>query len=152
MKTILILCGLCAGVWSAGTSVAAEPSAWPMVAAVERQPAAAELRRLMETADTLGRPLGERVTGGLAKLRTASDAEAAATQLQELLDPLCGLAVVLGADAPPLLIPSKQPIELIEQGWATVLVKVVNPDRLRRRLRIESPNARPLPHAPAGRT
>ena len=127
---------------------------WPMVEAIDGQPAAAELRRLIETAETLGEPLAASVGEGLGEVRQATDAATAAERVQHLLDPLCGLAVVLHADAAPELVVRPQAvegggIELVEQGWRTVLVKVVNEERLRRRLRIESPNARPLPHAPA---
>ena len=127
---------------------------WPMVEAIDAQPAAAELRRLIETAETLGEPLAASVGEGLGEVRQATDAATAAERVQHLLDPLCGLAVVLHADAAPELVVRPEAvegggIELVEQGWRTVLVKVVNEERLRRRLRIESPNARPLPHAPA---
>ena len=127
---------------------------WPTVDAIDPQPAAAELRRLIETAEALGEPLAASVADGLDDVRQADDATDAAARLQALLDPLCGLAVVLHAESGPQLVLPQRPggrgaIELVEQGWRTVLVKVVNTDRLRRRLRIESPNARPLPHAPA---
>lgn len=106
------------GVWPA----AAAEATWPMVDAVPSQPAAAELRRLIETAGTLGEPLDEQLADGLERLRASGDETEAAEQLQAILDPLCGLAVVLGASAPPKLISGERPIELIEQGWAMVLV------------------------------
>jgi hypothetical protein len=148
MTLVLLLTSLAWSGFGVLPAAAAE-AAWPMVDAVPSQPAAAELRRLIETAGTLGEPLGEQLADGLERIRAVDDDSEAAGQLQAMLDPLCSLAVVLDSDAPPQLIPNGKSIELIEQGWATVLVKVVNPDRLRRRLRMESPNARPLPHAPA---
>ena len=45
--------------------------------------------------------------------------------------------------------PGRAPRELLEQGWRTFLVKVVNKPGVTRRLLVESPNAQPLPHSSA---
>lgn len=134
---------------SAAMGLAAATEVWPEVAELERQPAAAELRRLIETAEQLGEPLDASAGELLAALREGTDPRAVADRLQTLLDPWCGMAIVVHGEGPPEVVVRDDAVELVEQGWRTVMVKVVNPERLRRRLRIESPNSKPLPHAPA---
>ena len=70
-------------------------------------------------------------------------------EIEELLDPLCLVAVVLEKGKNPRVVEGPASRELVEQGWRTFLVKVINPAEVKQRLLIESPNARPLPHAPA---
>jgi hypothetical protein len=123
--------------------------AWPQVAELERQPAAAELRRLIETAEQLGEPLDASAGELLAGLREETSSRDVADRLQAVLDPWCGMAIVVHAEGPPEIAVRDEPVELVEQGWRTIMVKIVNHERVRRRLRIESPNSKPLPHAPA---
>ncbi|MFO0905877.1 MAG: CehA/McbA family metallohydrolase [Pirellulales bacterium] len=116
---------------------------------VDRQPLTAQVKRLQDALKHLGAPLGSDV---VEKLKAATDDAEDATltsEVQRLLDPLCLAAVVLRSDQSPVVVPAKGTMSLEEQGWRTLLIKVVNPAESRARLRMDSPNARPLAHSPA---
>lgn len=121
----------------------------PQVKNVEAQPLLASIGRLIEAMDYVGSPLPQSVAVELKKLSAADDSNLVTRRVQELLDPLCLAGVSLKENGPPLVKPGKVKRELLEQGWRTFLVKVVNKPGKTRRLLIESPNARPLPHSPA---
>ena len=71
--------------------------------------------------------------------------------LQRVLDGECIAALTLPATGPPLLQAAPHPPALMEQGWRSVLVKVINEARQQSTLRWESPNAGPLPNTPKER-
>ena len=81
-------------------------------------------------------------------LLAASD-PLASEKVQNLLDPLCAFAIEIDADGSihPRVLMDKLALE--ENGWRTVLIKVVNRAEIKGALRVESPNARPIPHGPA---
>ena len=122
---------------------------FPIVQSVARQPLISQLHRLSETMDVLGAPLDEEVRVELQKLKSASDDATVTLTAQRLLDRLCLAAVDIQPEGPPRVTRGTARAELLEQGWRTFLIKVVNKPGRARRLRIESPNAQPLPHAPA---
>ena len=128
------------------SAVAAE---WPKVASVERQPLLAQVQRLQEAMEQIGYPLSEDLQRGIKELNSVNDDARVAARVQELLDPLCLAAVTLQRDAKPLVVSRGRDVQLVEQGWRPSLIKVINEPELRVRLRIGSPNAHPLPHAPA---
>lgn len=127
---------------------------FPRVETVAAQPLLAQVRRLVETLEFLGEPLPAPAAEALARIArdpAPHDDPDLAARVQAVLDPLCVLAVERAPDgavrvaaAPPGAGP-----ELVEQGWRSVLLKVVNRARTPGRLRVDSPNARPLPNAPA---
>ncbi|MFN9037570.1 MAG: hypothetical protein ACK5YO_14815, partial [Planctomyces sp.] len=77
-----------------------------------------------------------------------ADEDSLTARVQELLDPHCLAAVSLRKDAAPVVVRREAKAELIEQGWQRFLIKVLNEPEVRVRLRIDSPNAKPLPHSP----
>ena len=131
------------------TSFAAEP--WPTAVAVERQPLLAQAHRLVDALERLGSPLSAAARNQLAALESVDDDAAVTRGIESILDPLCAVAVGVAKDGPPAVAIRENTgaLALVEQGWRTVLVKVVNTEELRARLRVGSPQARPLPHAPA---
>jgi hypothetical protein len=117
----------------------------PVTGKVERQPLAAQAKRLVEALLHLGAPLSD------AERKTLEAASAkSAEAIQEVLDKHClvGVHIERGqAGQPPALRVVRGPAkaELAEQGWRVFLVKVYNPtgiDNLS--LRPGSPNALPL--------
>ena len=62
---------------------------------------------------------------------------------------MCLVGVSLKESGPPVVRSGNTDRELLEQGWRTFLVKVVNKPGHTTRLLIDSPNAEPLPHSPA---
>ncbi len=125
---------------------AQEGPAWPIVSEVESQPLLLQVKRLAEALDFIGNPLSDDVRAGLAGLKQETDERKIAAKVQELLDPLCVAAVVLGDDTLQAVGAGKKP-ELVENGWRSYLIKVDNRGGLTNRLRVESPNARSMPHA-----
>ncbi len=119
------------------------------IRSVEPQPLLGSIGRLIEAMDYVGTPLPKSVTTQLKGLSPAGESTHVTKQVQQLLDPFCLAAVSLKAQGPPLVQPGTVKRELLEQGWRTFLIKVVNRPGKTGRLLIESPNAQPLPHAPA---
>ena len=121
----------------------------PMVSKVDAQPLLASIDRLIDALHYVGSPLPENVVSELKQLSTLGDSEEVTRRVQQLLDPLCLAGLSLNESGPPLVKPCQARRELLEQGWRTFLVKVVNQPGHTTRLLVESPNARPLPHSPA---
>ena len=115
----------------------------PTVATAERQPLLAATSRLAEALGQAGAPLPDEFLG---RLRGSADDASAAQAVQATLDPLCLCAVDLTDDV-PRLVPAAGPVPLVEQGWRTFLVKVINPRGLTELLALASPQAGPLPRA-----
>ena len=120
---------------------------WPVVTAVEAQPLIAQVLRLDSALEMLGQPLPESKRAGLRKL-AAKDGEKAVHDLQKLLDPHCLAAVEVDDKGVSRVTPAAERLPLVEQGWRAYLVKVVNKPGATGTLRIDSPNARPLPFSP----
>ncbi|MFO0927131.1 MAG: CehA/McbA family metallohydrolase [Gemmataceae bacterium] len=117
---------------------------WPAAKEVEAQPLLAQVRRLGQRSTTSASRCRQRFAA-LAAVRV-DDADAA-TKVQAL-DPLCLAAVEVGPRGVTQVVPTGRKPELVEQGWRAYLVKVVNKGELTGPLRVDSPNARPVPNAP----
>ena len=122
---------------------------WPTVEVVDRQPLVAQVARLEQALKHHGAQLSADSLAQLKEARTLAENQVFAARVQQVLDPLCLAAVVLSADQSPVVISRNHSVSLEEQGWCTFLIKVVNRIETRARLRIDSPNARPLAHSPA---
>lgn len=121
----------------------------PNLISVPRQPMLAQVHRLTEAMEVVGNPFDAETTQQLIALKSETDAAKVVNQVQQLLDPFCIATVDLQESGPPVVSRGAASTELLEQGWRTFLVKVINKPGRTRRLLIESPNAQPLPHAPA---
>ena len=132
----------------ASSTVTRADDSWPMAARVERQPLLAQLQRLRDTLNHIGMPLPKETETQLMQLVDNADEDSLTARVQELLDPHCLAAVSLRKDAAPVVVRREAKAELIEQGWQRFLIKVLNEPEVRVRLRIDSPNAKPLPHSP----
>ena len=120
-----------------------------MVESADGQPLLLLTDRLFEAFDTIGSPLVSPLRKEWELIKKLEDDSRITQDLQRLLDPLCLFSVVVDAQGgvkPTLLAPT---IELHENGWRPYLVKVVNRSKATSKLRIESPNSRPIPHGPA---
>ena len=122
-------------------------AALPQVARVDAQPLVLLTKRLGEALQTMGSPLSAEQTSALAALNAESDDAKITAAIQRTLDPLCFAAVELGVDGAMKITPGAT-VEVEENGWRTVLVKVLNHAGVTSRLQVESPNARPIPHGP----
>jgi hypothetical protein len=129
-----------------------------IVTKVDRQPLAAQARRVAEALELLGAPLSSAERQRLTDAATDTDEENAVRAIQEVLDKHClaGLHITPAPKAPTTLAVTAQPgparPELAEQGWRVFLVKVHNQTaRQDLELRADSPNAAPLTHRSTGK-
>lgn len=106
-------------------------------AAVEAQPLAANVSRLREALEFLGRPLPQQTA-------LALDMETESQGMQRLLDRQVVLAVQLSPDAPPRVLRGQADAQLQQAGYVPVIIKVLNPSRLTTSLRIASPQSGPV--------
>jgi hypothetical protein len=125
----------------------AQTVSWPMVEKVDAQPLLLLTQRLAQTLQTIGLPLAENQMSQLEGLKVDSEDEGITSKIQQIMDPLCVASVVIHANGRTTVIPGK-PITLVENGWTARLVKVVNLAASQTKLRIDSPNAKPIPHGP----
>lgn len=135
------------------TSTGQAQSAWPHVKAVERQPLLAQLQRLVDAMEYLGAPLDQATTAKIKSLKQLEDDAQITAAAQKILDRFCLAGLTLKKRGTPEVVAGRmsgnRQAELIEQGWQTFLIKVKNPIGSTGRLRIGSPNSKPLPHSPA---
>lgn len=116
---------------------------------VPSQPLLAQVHRLSEALDVVGRPLNPNTLARIAEIKSLRSEKQIVAQIQETLDPLCLAVVDIQPSGAAKVTRGAAAPELVEQGWRTFLVKVINrPGRIGKML-IESPNARPLPNAMA---
>jgi hypothetical protein len=108
--------------------------------AVEAQPLAANIDRLLQALEYLGRPLEPGLRAGLTKAGQNRDANA----LQALLDPQVLVAVHINPEARVKAARGPAPAVLQQAGYTPVIVKIVNESRGTQRLRIGSPQSGPV--------
>ncbi|MGL4511802.1 MAG: CehA/McbA family metallohydrolase [Lacipirellulaceae bacterium] len=118
----------------------------PIAGAVEAQPLLLGLKRLAEALDYIGNPLSREAQAELAALDSVEDNAEVARRVQALLDPMC-IAGVRLKDGRIEVSPTERRWGLVQKGWRSYLVKVCNDAGLTTRLHVESPSARPTPHA-----
>lgn len=116
---------------------------------VPTQPLLSHAHRLSEALEVVGAPLNRESLDSLSAIKSLSNAEDVSKAVQELFDPLCLTVVDVPSSGPPQITALHKSPTLMEQGWRTFLVKVINRTGRTGRLLIESPNAKPLPHSPA---
>ena len=108
--------------------------------AVEGQPLAANIQRLISALESLGAPLEQSKPDEIQKAIASEDTSA----LQTLLDPLALFVIEIN---PELRVKVKRgpgdPV-LQQAGYTPIIVKVINDATLARRLNISSPQAGPV--------
>jgi hypothetical protein len=120
-----------------------------IIANVETQPLKAQVGRVLAALDYLGSPAGAEVKAAVDKARHEPNSESASAQLQQAMDPLCLLVVQINPESRVKVQRGAAPPELVEQGWRSFLVKVINEAGVTAPLKAESANARPLAGSPA---
>ena len=108
--------------------------------AVEAQPLAANIMRLVDALEYLGRPLPNNVRGELTRRGQARDA----ATLQQLVDPYVLLVVHINPEARVRVTRGPGPAVLQQAGYTPVIVKVLNEPGGTQVLRIGSPQAGPV--------
>jgi len=106
----------------------------PVVPSVELQPLAAQVSRLLEALQFLGEPLPADES---AAVKSATDV----TAIQKVLDRHCLVGVEINPESRVKAQEGPAKAQLVEQGWRTFLVKVINQAGITPVLVAESPNA-----------
>ena len=119
----------------------------PVIDRVDAQPLLLLTQRLVEALETLGSPLAAEVKLSLAELKQEPDDAKVTVSIQRILDPLCIAAVEIKDDGSVQVVAGRS-VKVEENGWRTLLVKVLNRAGVQSRLRVDSPQARPIPHGP----
>ena len=117
----------------------------PKVTKVDRQPLAAQARRVSQALEYLGAPLSETDKKGLETAADENDEARAVESIQAILDKhsLAGVRILPGNKMEIQAGPAKP--ELAEQGWRVFLVKVDNAaGQANAELQCDSPNALPI--------
>src|SRR5688572_18071630 len=108
--------------------------------AVDGQPLAANVQRIIETLDQLGAPLPKTLRGDLIAAGKARNAR----RLQELLDAHVLLSVHINPESRVKVARGPAHATLQQAGYTPVLVKVANESGSTPRLRIGSPQSGPV--------
>lgn len=116
-------------------------------AAVEHQPLAAQARRVADTLEMLGAPLPPPDAEKLAA--AIRDPQTGVAQVQAILDARCLAIVHINPESRVKGERGAAAAELVEAGWRTFLLKVVNEAGVTAVLNIRSPQALPLHNSPA---
>ena len=133
--------GLCCLVLAAQTVSA---GSLPLVVDVEQQPLVSATRRLADALDFVGAPLKPEDQRTLESAMADADANRSIRKIQSILDPYCLFAVTINPESRVSVVEGPAPKQLVQQGWRTFLVKVLNQAGITPELKPESPNAAPL--------
>jgi len=112
----------------------------PAPIAVEGQPLAANVNRVLQALEALGAPLPKEKNAALQKAIGDRDAK----KLQELLDPHVVALVSINPEARVKAARGPALPTLQQGGWTPVLIKVANDSTVTKALRISSPQAGPI--------
>ena len=118
--------------------------------AVDLQPLAAEAHRVVETMDHLGAPLAAEDRDAIAAAAKGDDSAKGVEQIQRALDKYCLLLVSINPESRVNVNRGPTKAELLEDGYRTFLLKVVNDAGVTAELHIESPNGGWLAGTPKG--
>ncbi len=141
MRSVTVFASL---IWLTFVSPISIADELPVVDNVERQPLLAAISRLTEALKQSGEPLPDSILRDLAVLREATSDKQVAREVQRLLDPHCIAAVHINPESRVHVIPGPAPTQLMEKGWKSFLVKVINEGGVTARLRCSSPQSLPM--------
>ncbi|HWW00621.1 MAG TPA: CehA/McbA family metallohydrolase [Candidatus Acidoferrum sp.] len=108
---------------------------------VELQPLVAQVRRLAEALDYLGAPLTPVEKTRLKEASDRGDPAEGVALIQAVLDPHCLVGVSINPEMRVKATAGPAEPALVEKGWTTFLVKVLNQAGATAELRVVSPNA-----------
>lgn len=128
--------------WQTGDSLSALGQ--EAILDVERQPLEASVFRLAEALEFLGEPLSDEQRSGLVSLSKEADDQKVVVALQKLFDPLCLTTVSINPEGRVKVAAGRTKPVLVEKGWRTFLVKVINEGGVTSPLRCSSPQAQAM--------
>lgn len=123
----------------------------PIVDAVEFQPLAAQISRVLQALELVGEPLPAEDARELQQLIQNGPASAKTTErIQRILDKYCLAGVDINPESRVKVQQGQAGAVLVEQGWRAFLIKVRNEAGITPVLAVDSRNAGPLPNQPQG--
>ena len=114
----------------------------PLVTHVELQPLLAQVGRVIEAAEILGVPFSADERSALDVAALKSDADASIAKIQAALDPRCLFLVTINPEMRVKVAPGAAKAELVERGWRSFFIKVVNESGTTAPLNVFSAQAR----------
>lgn len=118
--------------------------ALPVITNVEAQPFIAQINRLVEALVAVGEPLPPEVASQIKAAATLTEGADAVTQLQEILDKRCLAMVEINPESRVKSQTGPAAKELVQHGWRSFLIKVLNNAGVTSELRVNSPNAKQI--------
>lgn len=115
-----------------------------IVAAVDRQPLEASVKRVVQALQLAGSPLTSDALKQLDELSNSDDDAKVVRELQQLLDPLCLITVNINPESRVKLAAGAAKPTLDQRGWSNFLIKVVNEAGVTAPLNCLSPQAEPM--------
>ncbi len=123
----------------------------PLVSAVEFQPLAAQVARVVQALEVVGEPLPKAEAAELQKLLgTAGGGKAQVEAIQKILDKRVLIGIEINPESRVKAQQGPAAARLMEQGWRTFLVKVANQAGITAVLAVDSPNSGQLANTSAG--
>ena len=119
-----------------------------LVQNVEAQPLLAQIERLEKALESIGNPFSAQTRKILEGAKKEENDSKVVQKIQSALDPLCLAYVKIHKDNRVVVQNGAAKPLLQEQGWQLFLIKVHNEAGIDTTLRIESPQAKPLPESP----
>jgi hypothetical protein len=110
---------------------------------VEQQPLVAATQRLLQALELAGSPLPAEDAAAVQAALAEADAEKCVVAIQAALDRNCLVEVTINPESRVSAKEGPASRELIQQGWRTFIVKVINEAGVTAPLRIDSPQAAP---------
>ena len=126
---------------TAGSATGAE---FPIVSDEERQPLVAATQRLVESLEFIGAALPKADADDLQVALRKEDSGQVIAGVQRVLDKHCLVAVTINPESRVSVVEGPVAKHLIQNGWTTLLVKVINEAGITPQLQPESVHAAPL--------
>jgi len=116
----------------------------PIVTDVEFQPLVAQVRRVIQALDLLGRPLSTEEKARIDQAINDGDEREASRTIQRILDSACLVGVEINPESRVKATQGPAAPDLHQGGWSVFLVKVHNEAGVTAELEAKSPNAEPV--------
>src|SRR5262245_22931586 len=107
----------------------------------EQQPLVAATERLLQALEFVGSPLPKAELDQLQAAMKDTDAKASVKAIQAVLDPHVLAVVKINPESRVSAVAGPARKDLLQQGWRTFLVKVINEAGITPQLKIDSPNS-----------
>ncbi|MEO6948792.1 MAG: CehA/McbA family metallohydrolase [Ginsengibacter sp.] len=145
----LIFCSVCPDLFAQEHSH--HPSTATIVTStIDPQPLLAQVVRLKEALSFLGSSLSQKDEERITKLQAEPLTQEIVKKIQEIVDPYCLAIVSINPEARVKVERGIAPAKLMETGWTSFLVKIINDAGATAALQVESPNALPPIHLSSG--